>query len=229
MSKIENLVYKMLTTNTGSHMLDSGGVGGRMHERNAKLSLKDFRARPEATLELIRERSGSLYPDVTIDVFHYLTNALSLDEVCNKFNSRKVSNWDSTEFYGVSDKGQEFLLTYFKVEGESFNTYNYDSNFSQILQGRELIHLDSGDKYVLLQVHGGADARGGYTDAKLFRLEAEFFLYENASFDSVDWSSEFINHEGQSATNEDFELLFNKYKTDESSTQVTIEGTLFND
>ena len=40
---------------------------------------------------------------------------------------------------------------------------------SQILQGANII-IDE-DEYVLIQIHNGADARGGYTDAKLFKCE----------------------------------------------------------
>ena len=38
---------------------------------------------------------------------------------------------------------------------------------SQILQGANLTINE--EQYILIQIHGGADARGGYTDAKLFK------------------------------------------------------------
>ena len=37
-----------------------------------------------------------------------------------------------------------------------------------MIQGHNL-ELE-GEHYVLIQIHNGADVRGGYTDAKLFRL-----------------------------------------------------------
>ena len=52
--------------------------------------------------------------------------------------------------------------------GASFNTYNYASALSQVLQGTYV--SINGKDYILLQIHGGCDVRGGYTDAKLFRL-----------------------------------------------------------
>ena len=40
--KLEKIIYKMLTENTGIHMCDSGGDDGRGWQRNQKKSLKDF-------------------------------------------------------------------------------------------------------------------------------------------------------------------------------------------
>jgi hypothetical protein len=48
----------------------------------------------------------------------------------------------------------------------TFNTYNWDSDLSQVLQG-SWIDI-GGQQYLLLQIHNGCDVRGGYTDAKLF-------------------------------------------------------------
>lgn len=228
MKKLENLVYKMLTQSTGTHMCDSGGANGRMWQRNQALTLKDFKTRPECTLELAYwnyNGRNEIERSVTIDVFHYLTKNLSLDEICNKFNRKDVKNWDSEEFYGVSDKGEAFLLENFELDSESFNTYNWSSNFSQVMQGREIEHKETGDKYVVLQIHGGADVRGGYTDAKLFKIECEYFLKEDCLFDGVDYMGEFINHDGQSATEDDFKALALKYNLTNDK-PVVIEGSI---
>jgi len=45
-TKIQKLVYKMLTENTGVHFLDSGGTDGRMWQRNAKKTIEDFANEP---------------------------------------------------------------------------------------------------------------------------------------------------------------------------------------
>jgi hypothetical protein len=58
----------------------------------------------------------------------------------------------------------------------TFNTYNGESELSQILQG-SWIELD-GYQYVLLQIHGGCDARGGYTNAKLFKTGEDWTFHE---------------------------------------------------
>ena len=39
----EQQIYNMLTENTGTHFLDSGGANGRHWQSNIKKSLEDFR------------------------------------------------------------------------------------------------------------------------------------------------------------------------------------------
>ena len=34
------------------------------------------------------------------------------------------------------------------------------------------------EQYLLLQIHGGCDARGGYTNAKLFQCQEEWMIHE---------------------------------------------------
>jgi hypothetical protein len=188
--KIENMIYKMLKTNTGINMCDSGGANGRMWQRNASKSLADFKAEPIVILYF----DG--YMDVTFSVFHHLTKTLELDEFCEKFNRMKCENWDG-EFFGTSAKQCAWLeKNGFEVDKyrREFNTYNYDSDFSQVLQGTFLRQGGYVDNYVLLQIHQGADVRGGYTDAKLFKCDSDYFLYESAHFglnenESLDYNS----------------------------------------
>jgi hypothetical protein len=77
-------------------------------------------------------------------------------------------DWES-DIYGVSCDQSEWLhMQGFEI-GDSWNTYNWGNQFDQILQGCDL-KFDGLD-YVLIQIHGGADVRGGYTDAKLFKVD----------------------------------------------------------
>lgn len=226
-TKVQNLVYKMITENTGSHMLDSGGAYGRMWQRNQNKSIQDFIKAPECTLEITNCKYSDIERielNVTISVFHHMVNRLELDALCDRFNRRKVANWYSKEFYGVSDKGESFLLEHFEA-GESFNTYNWSGNYSQVLQGCELEHKETGDKYMLIQIHGGCDVRGGYTDAKLFKLSCEYFLSEDCMFQDIDYMGEFITNEGRCVQDSDLELLKQKYKLNKGDS-VTIEGSL---
>ena len=39
---IEQTIFDMITENTGTHMLDSGGVAGRNWQRNKEKTLADF-------------------------------------------------------------------------------------------------------------------------------------------------------------------------------------------
>ncbi len=46
---VERQIAKMLTENTGVHMMDSGGFYGRAWQQNRKV--KDFKSRPAVTVE----------------------------------------------------------------------------------------------------------------------------------------------------------------------------------
>jgi hypothetical protein len=166
---VQRLVYKMLTENTGVHMCDSGGADNRGWQRNQKKTIKDFMNEDEESYQF-DFKYNEIYRNVS--VFHYLSG-LELDDICEKFNRRQGADWEGNvgqldDTYGVSNRASEWLQSNYEVQVEyTFNTYNGDSDLSQILQGSRL-QID-GDTYYLIQVHGGCDARGGYTDAKLFK------------------------------------------------------------
>jgi len=176
-------IYEMVTESTGTHILDSGGSNGRHWQRNQQKSIEDFLSAPEATLGFFEwSRSGEtvIEPEVTVSVFAKMLQVLELDDVCREFNELPVDDWDS-EIYGVSTEGFDWLMSRGaeRNNGEysgTFNTYNDESFLSQVLQG-EFLEID-GENYVLLQVHQGADVRGGYTDAKLFTFNKFLEPYE---------------------------------------------------
>ena len=167
-SNVNELVYNMLTENTGTHFLDSGGTNGRMWQRNANKCLQDFEDEKPESYQYAAD-SNEIFR--TVSVYHYLTNDLQIDDICFEFNNLNTApeDWEGGEdVYGVSLAAWDYLTEFNDVEVQrSWNTYNGDSDLSQILQGANLTIND--EEYVLIQIHGGADARGGYTDAKLFK------------------------------------------------------------
>lgn len=172
----------MLKENTGIHMLDSGMGNGRQWQRNASKTLADFKNAPEVDFEVPEDAETSKEIEFTISVFHYLTRLAELekDATCEKFNRINVGaeDWDG-EYYGVCAKAQAFLDRKGFKEVGTFNTYNGESALSQILQGTYIREEGSVDTYILLQVHGGADARGGYTDARMFLLADSYLPNED--------------------------------------------------
>lgn len=163
----------MLTENTGRHFLDSGGAYGRNWERNEKRTIEDFMNEPE---ELITW--DGRYLDRTVSVFHFLSQ-LHLDPLCDKFNkhNKEDDNWNAEDVYGVSSSVWSWLTCRFPVKVErTWNTYNGDSDLSQVLQGATLTIND--ESYLLIQVHGGCDVRGGYTDAMLFKCDEHGMIHE---------------------------------------------------
>jgi len=166
----KKLIYEMLTECTGKHICDSGFSDGRHWQRNQKKSIEDFENEPE---EHIYKEGDYIYRDLS--VFHYLSE-LQLDNICNEFNkiNTDCNDWDAEInddifIYGVCSKAWHELTEFNDVTIErTWNTYNGESDLTQVLQGSNLTIND--DEYILLQIHNGADVRGGYTDAKLFKL-----------------------------------------------------------
>lgn len=188
----------MLTTNTGEALCDSGGIYGRHHEKNRKRSLKDFENDPAVSIDSDgAENSKDI--QYTISLFHYLTKSLLIDAICDDFNALKCKEWNS-DIYGISEKQKDWLFSNGFEFGESFNSYNYESNLSQVIQGT---YLKNGtDHYILLQIHQGCDVRGGYTDAKLFLLSDEYLPLEtvHGSIDGINVDNCYY---GTSITDED--------------------------
>jgi hypothetical protein len=169
----ETLIYNMLTESTGTHFLDSGGDSGRHWQRNQKKSIEDFRNEEPETIE----KDGDYYYR-TLSLFHYLNDGLTLDSICQEFNNinEKETGEFSDVFYGVSIEAEKDLSYYYgyRLDDEIYNTYNWESDLSQTIQYNYL-ELQ-GDCYVLLQIHNGADVRGGYTKTKLFKCEEPYMI-----------------------------------------------------
>lgn len=176
MTEVKKLIYSMLTENTGTHFLDSGGANGRGWQKNKTKSIEDFENEEEESYQL-----DAKYKEIyrTVSVFHYLTNNLEIDEICEHFNNLQntFNNWDAdADVYGVSFQAFEYIQNNFDIEVQrSWNTYNGESDLSQILQGANITINE--EEYILIQIHNGADARGGYTHAKLLKME-EYCIHE---------------------------------------------------
>ena len=176
MATIENIVYEMLTENTGTHFLDSGGEDGRHWQRNQKKSLADFQA--ETELELLDADSD--YPNYYKSLFHHLVNSLEyLDQ-----DTQDLQAWiDANPYHYLDNKDgrghiiadiEDYMrMTYNQdLEPRCTYTFNFDNSLSQDIQ-----FISLGDTYecniIALCIHNGADARGGMTDYKIFKMDDE--------------------------------------------------------
>ena len=204
-SRLQQLVHSMLVENTGRHPLDSGGAYGRNFERNAVKTLDDF-LREDAEVYTADFDTKHPYIERTVSVFHYLAgdgSNLELDEYCDTFNrlvdmaresdDRTMNQYaEDCPYYGVLRPCWEYLqsLEGFEevqrgapyggrhLETWTFNTYNHESDLTQVLQGG-YCKIDD-EIYLILQIHGGCDVRGGYTDARLFRVAdyGDYMIHE---------------------------------------------------
>jgi len=166
--RTNELIYEMLTENTGSHMLDSGGGGNRNWQKNQGKTIEDFENEEEETITF-DPKFKELYRRVS--VYHYLSE-LTQDEICRDFNMINTSSDWEGEYYGTSRKAADFLDILDLELVNDWNTYNGDSDLSQVLQGTTFKN-DDDEYYYLIQIHGGSDVRGGYTDAKLFKCSED--------------------------------------------------------
>lgn len=175
MREIDELIYKMITQNTGTSLGDSGGSPkydkqgnytgstdgyGRHYEAHKGKSIDDFKKEPEVIFDY---DTGEL----EINTFHYLVKQLELDDLCREFNSIPCRNREGS-ILGTS-KEQSNWLEYNNISIDStYNTYNRESFLSQVLQYLEVSNTYD-DFYLLIQTHNGCDVRGGYSDIKMFR------------------------------------------------------------
>ena len=160
----EQLIYDMMIECTGSALCDSGDLYGRGWQMNQSVH--------PATKKPITFSVCDGRIDYTINVYHALINQdMDCDDITDTFNELNIGsdNWDNDDYYGVSRESGEYLNSVgARPIGDTWNTYNYYSNLSQVLQG---CYIDINNMtYVLIQLHNGCDVRGGYTDARLFKL-----------------------------------------------------------
>jgi hypothetical protein len=173
----EAVIYGMLTENTGTHFLDSGGTDGRAWQRNAAKTLEAFRAAPEAVFE------GGEWPEVSKSAFWHLVNNLKHDADLTAAYRVFDESRPNDSYFETIEEWLDKLGVASEGDGDfysarwSFNTYNFDGWLvDQTIQGT-FFELGP-ESYLIMQVHGGADVRGGYTKPQVFRTYGrdEFIL-----------------------------------------------------
>jgi hypothetical protein len=168
-TETDKILAAMLTENTGRHLLDSGGAYGRNRERNQGVTAEALIAAPAVTLDTY---------GVTLNLFHWLRDRLEYDAELD----RKLEIWNAL-FY-TDSPWMEVMETFAaklatgdvngslsdSYLGGTYNSYNHENALSQTIQFTLFDDPEYGDPIVLLQIHGGADVRGGYTQPRAFRV-----------------------------------------------------------
>ena len=173
-----DIFTEMLTENTGRALCDSGDMYGRRYDLNAH---RDFEAEDAAHLHI--DASGI---EFSTNTYHYLKEHLTLSdwlqEKLEEFSEREDMQDESwlgiMESFGpyLRDEGYEVTGLYGDGDPMVINTYNHESLLDQTLQ---YVYMEVNQEgYVLLQVHGGCDVRGGYTRPRAFKIDD----YDSASF-----------------------------------------------
>jgi len=169
--KTERRIAEMLTENTGMHVLDSGMIYGYHWKNNRG---RDFKREP-AVLVTVYDRDDFSF---SINNFHFLNAFLELNqraellqamlELYSDLPENEYKSWLQImiDFAKILDETGDFK--YLFVE----NTYNIEySILSQIIQ-YVIVYSRSWDEYyIMLQIHGGCDVRGGYTKPQFFKID----------------------------------------------------------
>lgn len=171
-TETETRLYEMMTENTGTHFLDSGMSDGRHWQQNQKLTVTDFLARPKAILET----EYGTYP--TLDLFHFLNDRLTLSSMAQELQTSFEEYVDDSALSFYDTEAMETFIHYATdatKQPDTANSYNWDNYLSQVIQYVTFEYQNRW--FVLLQVHGGADVRGGYTRPQVFEMCGEYTLY----------------------------------------------------
>jgi hypothetical protein len=176
------------------HYVGSTYGYGRAFERNQDV---DFEKLPSTTTRF-SVRVGRLEIEMEHNVYHWLAQRCEIDtkldaifhgEFLKENDPENSKNWlelmDAfpdwvaqwvTWDYDVTSADQEESCddVYFEVggvygEGKPFcvNTYNNEDMLSQVI--RYVYFTWDKEEYVVLQIHGGADVRGGYSTPHVFK------------------------------------------------------------
>ncbi len=164
----------MLKENTGTHFLDSGGDKNRNWQRNAA---RDFSAEPVAKMEASQFEEDKVEILVSKSVYHFLLNRLEPAEAMNTRFDKYANEREDEHWLEIMEGFAASCLSGAKLPN-IVNTYNGEDLLSQVLQ-YAAFEIE-GNTYALIQIHGGADVRGGYTAPKAFQLDEIYSLMRNA-------------------------------------------------
>lgn len=176
----KDVVKSMLLENTGTHFLDSGGSFGRHWQRNQG---HDFEKDPIITAEWSYWRDekqsagqGKLWLSADVSLYHWMNEFLEFDpELQDELDAYTEEN-PHKNWLACSEGFADQLNEYGRLEAKPqvFNTYNDPDNvaLSQVIQYTTLyMDGDYTPSHLIINVHGGADVRGGYGAPKVFKVK----------------------------------------------------------
>lgn len=169
----------MFTANTGKSFLDSGGAYGRNYERKQEDDSWIF----DDVFEL-DAKYGDL--EVIIHAYPWLLerNELYFQPALTELFWQWAQTGEQSSKHWV-ESAKEWAAAHshqsrkrFDYRSGTVNTYNSEFPLDQTLQWTEYHCERSGAAYLMLQVHGGCDVRGGYTRPWIFQIREEMALHD---------------------------------------------------
>lgn len=169
----------MLRENTGRALLDSGDYYGRQWERN---QTRDIENESAASLD-INARYGNGEISVMLRLYHFLLPRVCRDDRATELQEQfeTFAELPENDLESWEDNVNAFTKKIGARQLRAGYTYNEENWLDQDFV--YYIFDDDGDdgsgyRMCFIQVHGGCDARGGYTKPQCFTIEADTELYE---------------------------------------------------
>ena len=165
--ELKRAIKEMLVENTGCSILDSGGAYGRGWEKNRH---RNFDKEEAVILDICSDEVNIGY-----NIYHYLVNFLDISEESERLNTKLqqlIAQSEDSYMQDIDNFLEQVEERDYTNEGIT-NTYNYDTLLSEILQYGILINNETDEHFIILQIHNGCDARGGYTKPRIFSLGKE--------------------------------------------------------
>ena len=166
-SRVEHILYNMFIEDTGKHLLDSGDAYNRHWQKNQKLKIDDFVNR-----EMITYNKD--YDYHSLDTYKFLSERLNVDQETDELNKlfdefiNRDENKDECYLTNMYDFVSELIQKDYNL---IYNTYNFNETLTQGFQFGTFEY--DNNEYVILQIHNGADSRGGYTKPYIFKIYDE--------------------------------------------------------
>lgn len=175
----QKMLHKMLTENSGVHMMDSGGVYGRHWQQNRLVN--DFRLQPRIVVQTDEWNNVKQFT-LGKSLFHYLDERLEYDAGLSYKFLRFANRKSQKDEYWMSNI-IDFIESIDAHDDGDGNSYNHENLLSQDFQWHAFTYYNI--QYVIIQTHNGADIRGGYSTPRVFRVNDELanlfdFAYVNA-------------------------------------------------
>ena len=166
------VIAKMLKENTGTHFLDSGSAYGRHWQHN---QVREFENENPVSLTF---KYKSI--DYTLNIYHFLCNALEYNKgLTNSFYTFEKKQSEYDDYSEIIDnwikyKGYTSILSEYTYNQENMLSQDFIFNLISIEDNRNYDLYDT--THCILQIHGGCDARGGFTAPKVFDVDIDSLL-----------------------------------------------------
>ena len=175
------IAQTMLTENTGSNIVDSGGYYGRAWQRNQS---KDFETEPATSVRFDTYRGKVSGYVGTVSLYHWLKlNFEPDDEMQAAIDAEQGGTW-----FDIAER----VAAKFSTEREAACTYTYNEpdnwDLSQDIQFWEIFTEDNYEpSHLVVMVHGGCDARWGFTKPYALKIKgcSEYQWRESAKIDCI--------------------------------------------